>query len=106
MFPDEGAILQIAGFLHVHRWVCPIPGVIGSVIRIEQIAACLLQSFCNQDALLPVASEFCKVLAWQSSLVQTLHLANHAVTHGDRIVLSAGVFDSSDDVRCEAQTVG
>ena len=105
MLLNESRILQITGQRHIHRRMCPEPGIVASVIRVQGIRTGFFQKPCEGNALLSVAAEFLIILSGKRALVKASHFTGDAVTDNDRIILSAGLLDFPDDFRCKASPV-
>ena len=77
--PDMLNIGQIAVFRHVHRRMCPIPCIIGTVIAVQHVIACILQVLRCLFALFHVTSDFHIVFAGKRTFTEPLGFGNHTV---------------------------
>ena len=85
--------------------MCPVPGVIGAVVAVEAVVACILQIFCGALGLCHVTPDLDIILSGQRALTEALGLGEHAVAQGDGEILAAGLFDGLHDLHGEAVAV-
>ena len=102
---DVGNVLKVAVFGHVHRRMCPIPGVVGAVIGVEHIVACILQELDCLFGLLHGTAYLYVVLTRHSTLAKALHLGLYRVAQRNGIIRTALFLDGLDDLGCKAIAV-
>ena len=93
-----GHVSEVAVLGHVDRRVGPVPGVIGTVIAVEHVAACVGQVARSLDGLGHVAAGLYELLARKCALTQTLRLGLNAVADGHGKVVAAGTLDGTYDL--------
>ena len=71
--------------------MCPIPGIIGSVVAVEHGVSGFLQILNSFLGLCHVAAKLLKFLAWHSTLVPALCFGNNRITEGYREIIP-GIF--------------
>ena len=102
---DVSNVLKVAVLGHVHRRMRPIPGVVGTVVRVEHVVACVLQIFRCPLGLFHVTSDLNVVLARHRTVAKALHLGLNRVTQRNGIILTASLLDSLNDLSGKAVTV-
>ena len=92
-FTDMRHILQIAVLRHIDRRMCPVPGIIGSVITVQHIITGILQILCCFFGFCHITACFCEAFSGKCSFAEALGLGFHTVTKGYREILSADFLD-------------
>ena len=92
-FTDMRHILQIAVFRHIDRGMCPVPGIIGSVITVQHIVTGILQIFCSLFGFRHITSGFGIFFSGKCPLTEPLGLGFHAVPKRHREILPADFLD-------------
>ena len=83
----------------------PVPGVVGAVVSVEHIVACILQELCGLFAFLHVSADFLIVFSRQGTIAEILYLGDNAVPQGHRVVVAADLLDVLHNLRSEAVAV-
>ena len=98
-------VIQVAVQRHIHRRMCPVPGVVGTVVRIEHVIACILQVLGRLFTFFHVTADFSIFFARHRTYAEVLHLGQNGVTQGYRIVLAAFFLDGLYDIGSKAVTI-
>ena len=98
-------IFQVTVLGHIHRRMCPIPGVIGTVIRVEHIVACILQILGCLFRLSHVPAYFRIDFARHSTFSEALHLGFYRIPQRNREILAASSLDGLHHFYREAVAV-
>ena len=85
--------------------MCPVPGVVCTVVAVEEVVSGLLQDLYNLFGLCHVAAELLEVLAGHCALAPALGLGNDGVTQGDREIRAGLLLDGLYDLGSETQAV-
>ena len=104
-FTDMRHILQIAVLRHIDRRMCPVPGIIGSVITVQHIITGILQILCCFFGFCHITACFCEAFSGKCSFAEALGLGFHTVTKGYREILSADFLDLFYDLCGETISV-
>ena len=72
-------ILKVTVFRHINRGMCPIPGIVGSIVAVEHVISGILQIFNRLLRLCHITSGFHILFPRQCSLAEALGLRFHAV---------------------------
>ena len=97
--------VEITVLGHVHRGMSPVPGVVGTVVRIEHIIACVLKVLSRSLGLLHVTSYLNVLFTGNCSLSEALELGLYGVTERYGIILTALCLDSLYDLSRKAIAV-
>ena len=92
-FTDMRHILQIAVLRHIDRGMCPVPGIIGSVITVQHIITGILQILRCFFGFCHITACFCEAFSGKCSLPEPLCLGFHTVAKRHREILSADFLD-------------
>ena len=92
-FTDMRHILQIAVLRHIDRGMCPVPGIIGSVITVQHIITGILQILCCFFGFCHITACFCEAFSGKCPLTEPLGLGFHAVPKRHREILPADFLD-------------
>ena len=104
-FLDVCHVVQIAVLRHVHRRMCPVPGVVRTVVGIQHVVACVLQITGGTLGFLHVTAHFGVVLTGHGTLAEAFHLGLYRVTEGNGEVLTAGFLDGANHLGGKTVTV-
>ena len=104
-FTDMSHILQIAVFRHIDRRMCPVPGIIGSVITVQHIITGILQILCCFFGFCHITACFCEAFSGKCSLTEALGLGFHTVPKRHREILSADFFNLFYNLYCKTISV-
>ena len=106
---DEGLdvldVGEVAVLGHVDWRMGPVPGVVGAVVAVEHVVACVLEVLGGLLALSHVASGLLEVLSGQGTLPEALGHRAHRVAQRDGEVVTALGLDRLDDFDGEAVAV-
>ena len=92
-FTDMRHILQIAVLRHIDRWMCPVPGIVSSVITVQHIITGILQILCCFFGFCHITACFCEAFSGKCPLTEPLGLGFHAVPKRHREILPADLLD-------------
>ena len=98
-------IFKVAVLGHIYRRMRPVPRVVGSVVAVEHVVACVLQIFCRPLGLFHVAPCFLEFLSRKSAPAHSLGLGYHTVAQGYRKIFAASLLDRLHDLDREAVAV-
>ena len=85
--------------------MCPVPCIVGAVVRVEHVVARILQIFCGAFALFHIAADFDKVFTGHCADAEVFGLADDGITERYGIILAAFGFDCFDDFDGETVSV-
>ena len=96
---------EIAVLRHIDRGMRPVPRVVGAVVAVEHIVACVLQILDGALGFRHVPSELGELLAGDGTLSEALGLGHHGVAQSHREILAADRLDRLHDLYGEAVAV-
>ena len=102
---DVCYVIQVAVLGHIHRGMCPVPGVIRTVVSVEHIVARILQVLGRLFGLLHSATYLGVNLTGHCALAEALHLGLNRVTEGYGVILTASLLDGLNDLGGKAVAV-
>ena len=99
-------ILKVAVVGHILRRMCPVPCVVGAVVAVEHVIACVGKIFYGLFGLFHVASELLEVLLVRhGALAPVLGLGNNGVAQGNGEIIAAGGLYRLNDLDREAEAI-
>ena len=102
---DVRDIFEAAVVRHVLRRMCPVPGIVCTVVAVEHVIACVGQVLDGALGLFHGTADFDVVFAGHGAGAVTLGLGDDGVTQRDREVVAAFALDLFDDLDRETITV-
>ena len=93
---------QVAVLGHINRGMCPVPGVVSTVIAVKHIVSGFLQILDGALGFFHIAAELHKFLTGHGAFAPALGLGHHGVTQCHGEILTALALDSLHDLHGEA----
>ena len=85
--------------------MCPVPGIVGAVVAVEEGIAGILKDLDGLLGLGEVTAEFFKLFIGHRTLAPALGAGADGITEGDGEVVAGLLMNGLDDLSSEAQTV-
>ena len=82
-------ILEVAVLRHILRRMCPVPGIVGPVVAVQHVIACILQVLDCFLGFLHVTADFHKIFARHSAVPEVFGHGADRVAERDGEVLAA-----------------
>ena len=102
---DVSNVVKVTVLGHVHRGMCPVPGVICTVVCVKHIVTCVLKILCSSLGLFHVTTNLDVLLTGNSTLAEALHLGLYRVTERNGEVLATLGLDCLNNLCCKAVSV-
>ena len=104
-FLDVSNVIEVTVLGHIHRRMCPVPGVVGTVISVQHIVAGILKIFCRFFGFRHITSDFDVIFSGHCTVAEILHLGFYGVSERYGIIVAAGFLDRLYDFSGKAVTV-
>ena len=96
---------EVAVVRHILRRMCPVPGIIGSVVAVEEGVSGILEDLDGLLGLRHVTAELFKFFTGHCTFSPALCAGAHGVTERNREVVTGLLVDLLNDLSSKAETV-